>query len=422
MKKYLLPLALLMTTHFQASAQLPDYVPQSNLEGWWSFTGSANDLSTHTRNGNVSGATLTTDRFGNANAAYSFNGTSDYIFVPNVAISDVTHSTVSAWLKPTGDANSSKYYDSYFNLGTYPGNSLGYAYEYNQKSFNIYGACKGTSEIVNDIRNQWHHIVVAQDGVKTSIYVDGAVADTFISSTPVCIGNNSSVFLGGQPDDFQWFTGSLDDMGFWTRTLSQCEIQDLYNASVLSFTTQPGNKNGAVGGAVSFTVNAGATAASYQWQSATGSSSTFTNLTNSGQYSGVMTNTLTVSALTTANNNQHFRCLVSNANNCNTLASTAATLTITSTGIDDVFANSVLAQNAPNPSSGQTTVRYYIPPFKSGANILVCDAGGRLIKTEKIATSGKGQVTFGQLSQGIYFYSLVVDGQKVRTQKMIIIQ
>src|ERR1039458_1147503 len=46
------------------------------------FNGNANDASGNGNNGTVYGATLTADRFGNPNAAYSFNGTSAYIKTP----------------------------------------------------------------------------------------------------------------------------------------------------------------------------------------------------------------------------------------------------------------------------------------------------------------------------------------------------
>jgi len=48
------------------------------------FSGNANDTSGNGHDGTVFGATLTTDRFGNANSAYSFDGINDYV---NVAYS-----------------------------------------------------------------------------------------------------------------------------------------------------------------------------------------------------------------------------------------------------------------------------------------------------------------------------------------------
>ena len=73
-------------------------VPTNGLVGYWPFNGNANDESGNNNNGTVSGATLTTDRFGNANKAYSFDGTNDYISVLDNNSLDLTNQlTLSAW-------------------------------------------------------------------------------------------------------------------------------------------------------------------------------------------------------------------------------------------------------------------------------------------------------------------------------------
>jgi hypothetical protein len=60
-----------------------DYTAQTSLDTGlvrnYPFNGNANDVSPNLSHGTVYGATLTTDRFGNPNSAYSFNGISDYI-------------------------------------------------------------------------------------------------------------------------------------------------------------------------------------------------------------------------------------------------------------------------------------------------------------------------------------------------------
>jgi hypothetical protein len=61
------------------SQNVPSYVPKNGLVGWWPFNGNANDESGNGYHGTVYGATLTSDRNGNTNSAYSFNGISDYI-------------------------------------------------------------------------------------------------------------------------------------------------------------------------------------------------------------------------------------------------------------------------------------------------------------------------------------------------------
>lgn len=64
---------------------------------YYPFTGNANDA-IGTLNGTVNGATLTTDRFGNANSAYSFDGINDFIGV-NGSFGGIAELTVSAWYK-----------------------------------------------------------------------------------------------------------------------------------------------------------------------------------------------------------------------------------------------------------------------------------------------------------------------------------
>jgi len=71
----------------------------TGLVAYYPFNGNANDASGNGNNGIVNGATLTADRFGNPNSAYSFNGASDYIRVPNSNSLQLTNDfTLSAWI------------------------------------------------------------------------------------------------------------------------------------------------------------------------------------------------------------------------------------------------------------------------------------------------------------------------------------
>jgi len=72
-------LCFLFGLTFNAFAQIPNHMPTNGLVGWWPFTGNANDLSGNGHNGSVNGATLTADRFGVANRAFSFDGVNDFI-------------------------------------------------------------------------------------------------------------------------------------------------------------------------------------------------------------------------------------------------------------------------------------------------------------------------------------------------------
>ena len=79
------------------SATLFAQVSTSGLVGYWPFNGNANDASGNNLNGIVYGATLTADRFGNPNSAYSFNGSSNYIEIANNAVLELTTYTEALW-------------------------------------------------------------------------------------------------------------------------------------------------------------------------------------------------------------------------------------------------------------------------------------------------------------------------------------
>ena len=82
MKKTILFVAIgIALTTQTLLAQVPSYVPSNGLVGYWPFNGNANDQSGNGNNGVVNGVSLTTDRFGNTNSAYSFDGNSNYITV-----------------------------------------------------------------------------------------------------------------------------------------------------------------------------------------------------------------------------------------------------------------------------------------------------------------------------------------------------
>ena len=69
------------------------------LVGWWKFDGDATDSSGNGNDGTVNGATLTTDRHGQANEAYSFDGVNDYIEVPYNSALNGSTSSYTLWCK-----------------------------------------------------------------------------------------------------------------------------------------------------------------------------------------------------------------------------------------------------------------------------------------------------------------------------------
>ena len=98
-KRVLTALAVGLCIAANTFAQVPSYVPTNGLVGWWPFNGNANDESGSNNLGTSIGAILSTDRYGNANCAYSFNGIDQYIVVDNPSFYNINQSiTISAWI------------------------------------------------------------------------------------------------------------------------------------------------------------------------------------------------------------------------------------------------------------------------------------------------------------------------------------
>jgi len=91
-----------------------------------------------------------------------------------------------------------------------------------------------------------------------------------------------------------------------------------------------------------------------------------------------------------------------------------------STELSDVNAI-VLNQNVPNPFAEQTSITYNIPVINSSAQISFYNTNGMMIKSVEIKTTGEGQLTVyaNDLTNGIYSYTLIVDGKIIDTKKMV---
>ena len=375
-------------------AQIPSYIPSNGLVGWWPFNGNANDESGNGNNGTNNGATLTTDRFGNNNASYNFQN--NIISIPhNSSLGFLVNSgfTVSIWcnisnltnvLQIIGKrANGSPNFNWQIAYGGGNGPNFG--------SGTGPGLYNGAFSPDFLLTNNWYHIVGKFDNGLWKIYVNGILKGSnnsanvnTDSNTPISIGNSGN---------FEPFYGSLDDIGIWNRALTEQEILALYQGCQQSITAHPTNQSVTLSGGTtaSFNVATNATNPTYQWQTNLGVG--FQNLSNVGQYSGVNTDNLTVSNLTLTNDNQAFRCLISEAGCLDT--SDIATLSI----IDDASIISQIKSSlvlSPNPISND----FSISGIEQIVSLLLKDVSGKFIKTFDVQDKNHSMTN---VTSGVYF-------------------
>lgn len=83
--------------------------------------------------------------------------------------------------------------------------------------------------------------------------------------------------------------------------------------------------------------------------------------------------------------------------------------------------NAILYQNIPNPFGDETTINYYLPQTINSAKIVFYNEMGQKIKevTLEHKNNASLNVKTSELAQGIYSYSLEVDGKVAETKKML---
>jgi len=91
------------------------------------------------------------------------------------------------------------------------------------------------------------------------------------------------------------------------------------------------------------------------------------------------------------------------------------------TGIANVNTETaVLYQNAPNPFTELTVIRYSLPESAKNAEIYIFNMQGSVIKKILATRSGMVEIKGSDLQAGMYLYSLIVDGREVDTKRMIL--
>ncbi|MCS3794709.1 PKD domain-containing protein [Niastella sp. OAS944] len=243
MKIVFLPTLLLLVNFLQAQTDL-----KQGLIAYYPFNGNANDESGNNHNPSVVKATFTSDRFGKTNSASEFNGTSNFIRIPdNKAFHFTSGFSISAWVMIKGFYGGPCHGNRILMKGSldlpYSGNyMLGFDDNHytrgancstknpdraHQSFYGIYDAIISNEYV---IPNKWYLLTYVFDGSYASLYVDcnlhskGNAKDQHFS-------NNEDLFLGKMNNAQYpyWYNGLLDELRIYNRPLNKNEISALCN-------------------------------------------------------------------------------------------------------------------------------------------------------------------------------------------------
>ena len=92
------------------------------------------------------------------------------------------------------------------------------------------------------------------------------------------------------------------------------------------------------------------------------------------------------------------------------------------TGMADATTiGNVLYQNTPNPFKEQTTIRFHLADDAQNAAICIFDMTGKMLKKLPVSQGMESVSIAGyELGEGMFLYTLMVNGQEIDTKRMII--
>ncbi|MDZ7658095.1 LamG domain-containing protein [Fodinibius sp.] len=198
-------------------------INDDGLVGLWRFDegdGTTVINSTGNKNGTINGAT---DAKGISGRSLDFDGTNDYVSIPNYSQLNNISFTISAWIYPTASTGD---HVIFYKID---GGNSGYGLRLQGLTPQFFVMDSGSSLIssTEDVTvNKWNHIIATYDGSNTEIFVN---AKSTATGTGTITTNAIDASIGARNDSLsQYFEGRIDEVRFYNRAIDLSEVKSLY--------------------------------------------------------------------------------------------------------------------------------------------------------------------------------------------------
>jgi hypothetical protein len=223
----------------------------NGLVGYWPFNGNANDKSGNASNGEVYGAQLVEDRFGNSNSAYLFDGLDDYIAISSphqnytnniisislwVNIYSFTNQSNNGYPGIIGQSSENIMNSNYHMWGIHV-MSTGFTGTYIYKEdLSYYTLRVNTLDL-----NEWNHVVITADGEFIKMYFNSVLVKSVLIDNNFQLNSNSVIHIGkdSRYTSGSEFSGIIDDIAIYNIALTEDDINELYQGYIPNPTPQP---------------------------------------------------------------------------------------------------------------------------------------------------------------------------------------
>jgi Concanavalin A-like lectin/glucanases superfamily/Calcineurin-like phosphoesterase len=172
------------------------------------------------------------------------NSLNDVVSIPSAQNLKLSKFSVANWFKTTSNFGDESFMVNKGGIGKdSSGNNMNYGIwmTSSEKVQGGFETSSGSDRFITSTNSyndgQWHHGVVTFDGSILRLYIDGVqIITSSTSSTPETVGNHPLKIGANSRTADDIFTGSLDEVGVWSRALTTTEITNLMNNGIFSTT------------------------------------------------------------------------------------------------------------------------------------------------------------------------------------------
>ncbi len=205
----------------------------STLIAWYTLDGQATDQSVYRNDGTMFNLLAASDRFGLADKALEFNGSSGYISIPSTSSLTSPDSTItmSAWIYMFGWSKVGTQFNPVLMKSAEGGNAFQYRLSIgpsgigaNFNDWNTGYAAPFTFDFFS-----WYMVTVTYDSDSLRYFVNGSLIATTAFSEKM-MGDSRPLEIGRDvPGITEFFNGRIDEVRIYNRALSENEILTLYD-------------------------------------------------------------------------------------------------------------------------------------------------------------------------------------------------
>lgn len=199
---------------------------ETSIESYWKMDESSGNAADSVASNTATNVGTVVYSSGKINNGADLNGSSQYFTFPTMPKLGSGPWSVNAWVKTSASGSIKEFL--FWGTGT-TGNGIDiYMSAANKLTANFFGGGGIATSTTSINTNAWVMCTITYDGTNIKVYVNGTLENTGASYSGNLTG--STGVIGANDGVGNNWTGSLDEIGIWSRTLTSTEITALYRS------------------------------------------------------------------------------------------------------------------------------------------------------------------------------------------------